>query len=133
MIYDAYIKKVDEIIEDDITIEVNGIELIVFGGYGEAICDEGQTYSVELDLESLDGIGEYDIEVLSYPEKDFIRIGDTFAYNIKGLLTKEGILDAGILIESEELQPYEFLYGQYISLNTTEYHSLSLKKSIVVD
>lgn len=113
MKYNAYIKKIDSIIEEEVTIIINNIELIVFVNVCPYVIKEGMTYPLSLDIMILD---DFEIEESNENTKKFIKNNQSFAYEIIGLLTKDGIIDAGILIDTELVKDYQYLYDKFIKI-----------------
>lgn len=111
----AYVKKIDKIIEEEVHVVINEIDLVLFVTlWPESYTvKEGETYPVELDITVLDDL---ELEELKDPTKELIRKDNLFEYEIKGRLNSFGVLDAGVLIESEDLKEYEYLYGKYIRI-----------------
>ncbi len=113
MKYHAYIKKIDSIIEEEVTIKINNTELVVFVNTCPYAIEEGTSYPVSLDITVLDDL---EIEVIDECKKGFVRSDDSFVYEIKGLLTEDGIIDAGVLIDTELVKDYQYLYGKFVRI-----------------
>ena len=97
MKYMAYVEKIDELIEEEVTININGV---VFTGFS-TVCpykiEEGKNYPVILDITVFD-----DIEINEGIDgvKNLKRIDNSFKYRISGILNPE-FIDAGIIITDE--------------------------------
>lgn len=113
MKYNAIVKKINPIIEEEVVIEINNIELVVFVNVCEYIIQEKKTYPVIIDFDVLDDL---DIVKISESKRELIRLNKSFEYEIKGLLRDDGILDVGILIDSEWLKEYQYLYGEFVKI-----------------
>ncbi|HEY9060264.1 MAG TPA: hypothetical protein VIO64_07155 [Pseudobacteroides sp.] len=112
MIYTATLKKIDSTIEGEIVLEVNGIELTGFVSYFPHKIEENKQYQVSIGFAILD-----DVEIKEiFDEKGFERINDSLSYYVKGLLKQDGTLDAGIIINDENLFDYADLHGKYIQI-----------------
>ena len=90
-------RKIDELIEEEVTININGV---VFTGFS-TVCpykiEEGKNYPVILDITVFD-----DIEINEGIDgvKNLKRIDNSFKYRISGILNPE-FIDAGIIITDE--------------------------------
>ncbi|OTY71040.1 hypothetical protein BK749_18090 [Bacillus thuringiensis serovar vazensis] len=97
MKYMAYVEKIDELIEEEVTININGV---VFTGFS-TVCpykiEEGKNYPVILDITVFD-----DIEINEGIDgvKNLKRIDNSFKYRISGILNPE-FIDVGIIITDE--------------------------------
>lgn len=114
LIYNVYVKKIDPIIEEEVTIIINEIELVVFVNVCPYAIEEKKFYLMVLDITILEDL---EIKQIDEYKKEFKRIdNNSFSYEIKGLLRDDGVLDAGVLIESELLKGYQYLYGEHIKI-----------------
>ena len=92
-------------------ININNVDLTVFANVCPYKIKEGELYPVTLGMTVLDDI---EIHVSEECRKELIRFGDSFRYEIKGVLLENGFIDAGILIDAELTGDYRYLYGQYV-------------------
>lgn len=119
MIHTATIKKIDPIIEEEITFIVNGMEIVAFMIYCPISIEEGKRYKVIFDIEDLDSFSVKKSDTKEYAIK---TVDDTFKRIIYGKIESLGVIDAGIIIESELLMDYEYileyehLIGEYVEI-----------------
>jgi hypothetical protein len=109
--YVAFIKQVNCDIEEEVTIKIGDIVLTGFANICPYPIEEERSYPVSIGFTILD---EFEIVEQQEQKKQFSRIGNTFVYEISGLLTEQGLLDANILIEDEVFEDYSYMYGKYV-------------------
>ena len=108
----AKIINLDDNVEEEVLIKINGVDLVAFITYSPYLIEIDHEYSVEIVLFADD----VDIKENNQEEKCLVRDGETFAYTVKGFLNQMGQLDVGFLIEDEIFDDYEYLYEKYITL-----------------
>ncbi|WP_035437900.1 hypothetical protein [Bacillus sp. UNC322MFChir4.1] len=113
MRYEVLVKEIDSCIEEEIVVKIKDIELTGFANIFPYEIKIGGIYPVELSLWFLD---DFAIDIQDSQEKQITKLGEGFKYELKGLLTSDGMFDIGIRIEDEILEDYEYLYGKYIKL-----------------
>ncbi|NRT73834.1 hypothetical protein [Clostridium beijerinckii] len=111
MKYLALIKKINCDIEEEVTVKIGDVILTGFANICPYPIEEDKSYPISISFTILD---EFEIVEQQGQEKQFSRIGDTFAYEISGLLTEQGLLDANIIIEDEVFEDYSYIYGKYV-------------------
>ena len=113
MKYIALIKHINPDIEEEVTVTINGVTLTGFANVCPYLIKAGESYPVSIGITIL-----YELEIVEQQgeEKRFYKDGSSFAYEISGLLTEQGILDANILIEDEVFEDYEYMYGKYVKI-----------------
>ncbi|PFV69284.1 hypothetical protein COL05_29220 [Bacillus sp. AFS059628] len=125
MKYRAYVEKTDELIDEEVTININGV---VFTGFS-TVCsykiEEGKSYPVILDItvfgnieinEGIDGV------------KSLKRIDNSFKYLISGILNRR-FIDAGIIITDEDeifLERSEY-FNKYVEIEVDRINSEFVK------
>ncbi|MGG0200889.1 hypothetical protein [Bacillus anthracis] len=114
MKYRAYVEKTDELIDEEVTININGV---VFTGFS-TVCsykiEEGKSYPVIFDITVFDNI---EINEGIEGVKSLKRIDNSFKYRISGILNR-GFIDAGIIITDEDeifLERSEY-FNKYIEI-----------------
>ena len=114
MKYMAYVEKIDELIEEEVTININGV---VFTGFS-TVCsykiEEGKSYPVILDITVF---GNIEINEGTDGVKSLKRIDNSFKYRISGILNR-GFIDAGIIITDEDeifLERSEY-FNKYVEI-----------------
>lgn len=98
MRYLALVKGLDPHIEEEVTLEIQGIEFTGFAFICPYEIKIGEKYSVSLGFVILDGL---DIREIYDSRKEMERIGTSFKYYIRGILNEDSI-DAGIVISDED-------------------------------
>lgn len=100
-------------IEEEVTLEVDGVELTCFAGVCPYELILGGEYPISFEM--------LDFEVAEQKKSEDIslkRIGNTYAYELRGMLTA-GVIDAGIKVSDEFLEHnYSYLDGKYIIIKT---------------
>jgi len=112
MKYLVLLKKLNPLIEEEVTICTNDITLTGFSSVCPYPVEEGKNYEVELGLTILDEIKIKKLEKLS---KEVSQISDGFAYLIRGELDGNR-LKSNILFEEDFLFEYSHFDGEYIEL-----------------
>ncbi|MCU5329597.1 hypothetical protein ACQJ2X_10405 [Bacillus wiedmannii] len=114
MKYMAYVEKTDELIDEEVTININGV---VFTGFS-TVCsykiEEGKSYPVILDITVFDNI---EINEGIDGVKSLKRIDNSFKYRISGILNR-GFIDVGIIITDEDeifLERSEY-FNKYVEI-----------------
>jgi hypothetical protein len=113
MVRNVFLKAIDPIVEEEVTIVVDGIELVGFVSYCPYAIEAGKTYLASIDITVLN---DFEIKEIDQPVKEFQHIGSGFAYYIRGILRPGGILDSGITIQDELLVDYAYLYNKYVEI-----------------
>ncbi|MCY7855124.1 hypothetical protein MOB44_00360 [Bacillus sonorensis] len=86
MVYNVFVKGFNGHIEE-VIIEINGIELIVFMPFGISFEPEkSKQYRILISLVVLDDL---EVQEEKDGESGFFRIDDSFSYIIKGILNLE--------------------------------------------
>jgi hypothetical protein len=98
MRYLALVKGLDPHIEEEVTLEVQGIEFTGFAFICPYEIELGKKYPVSIGFTILDGL---EIREISDSKKEFERIGTSFQYYIRGILNEDSI-DAGIVISDDD-------------------------------
>ncbi|MGG2134687.1 hypothetical protein AB1284_25870 [Bacillus sp. S2(2024)] len=126
MEYIAYVEKIDELIEEEVTINISGV---VFTGFS-TVCpykiEEGKSYPVNLDITVFD-----DIEINKGIDgvKNLKRIDNSFKYRISGILNRE-FIDAGIIITDadENFLEYSEYFNKYVEIEVDRINIEFLKE-----
>ncbi|MDG5471431.1 hypothetical protein P6709_06705 [Jeotgalibacillus sp. ET6] len=114
MEYSALIKRLDPLIEEEVTIEMNGIEFTGFAFICAYKIEVGECYSVSLGFTILD---EFKIRKIQEEKKEIERIGLGYEYYIRGFLNKYTV-DAGIVFndENEYFSEYPELINNQVEI-----------------
>lgn len=114
MRYHALVKAVDPIVEEEVTLEINGVEVVAFVTICPYQIEVGQRYPVMVGFTILDDL---EIHEMNGECKELERIESSYQYIVRGLLIEESI-DAGIIISDEDdyFSDYRYLNGQYVEL-----------------
>lgn len=85
--YSAYVKGFNSDIEEEVILEVNGVEIIGFMPFGIHFEPKrGIQYPISMSLVVLDDL---DIQEVKDFEFGFYRIDESYSYKIKGILNCE--------------------------------------------
>ncbi|WP_018931988.1 hypothetical protein [Gracilibacillus lacisalsi] len=111
MIYTDFVKNLNPHIEEEVTVEIEGIEFTGFAFICSYKIELGKSYPVSIGFTILD-----DLIILEIQEetKEIEGIGSGYEYYIRGLLY-EDTLDAGIVFNDED--QYFFDYPELIGKN----------------
>jgi hypothetical protein len=98
MVYTALVKRLDPQIEEEVTIEIEGIEFTGFAFICPYKIEVGKSYPVSIGFTILN---ELMIREIQGEKKEIERIGLGYEYYIRGLLHEDKI-DAGIVFTDED-------------------------------
>ncbi|MDQ1852460.1 hypothetical protein [Bacillus stercoris] len=114
MIYKALIKKLDPHIEEEVILEIEGIEFTGFSSVCPYEIEVGKKYPVLVGFTSLD---ELVIRESIEKTKELEQIGLGYQYYIRGILQEDSI-DAGIVLtdEDEYFSEYPHLIGEHVEI-----------------
>ncbi|MFV8457240.1 hypothetical protein ACNO5M_19415 [Vibrio owensii] len=111
IIYNAKVLGLNPDIEEEVTLEVNGIELTCFAGMCPYELNIGQEYPVTFEMLDFELTEQESAE-----ETSTTRVDSTYAYKLLGRLNG-GTIDAGLKICDDFLESdYAYLDGQFICL-----------------
>ncbi|GAB6085906.1 hypothetical protein [Alkaliphilus crotonatoxidans] len=101
MEYNAIVKGFNEHVEEEVIVEIGGVEITGFMPFGISFQpEEKQEYLVSLGFVVLDDIEMQKIEQL---DMGFYRIDNSFAYFIRGYFDfDKRTINAGLIVELEE-------------------------------
>ncbi|CCN48801.1 conserved hypothetical protein [Vibrio nigripulchritudo MADA3029] len=109
--YNAKVLGLNRDIEEEVTLEVNGVVLTCFAGVCPYELTIGQEYLVTFEMLDFDLSEQKNSE-----ETSLKRIGNTYAYELKGKLSGSTI-NTVVEVSDEFLQSnYGYLDGNYICL-----------------
>lgn len=109
----ALVKKIDPDIEEEVTLELNGVEITCFAGVCPYRIQEGNKYPVSFELEVFN---DYCIEELNEEKVALQRIGNGFSYWIAGRLDGS-VIHSVIQFKDEILMSdYSHLDGKFIRM-----------------
>ncbi|MED1507301.1 hypothetical protein [Bacillus proteolyticus] len=126
MKYMAYVEKTNKLMEEEVTININGI---VFTGFS-TVCpykiEEGKSYPVILDITVFDNI---EINEGIDGVKSLKRSDNSFKYRISGMLN-HGFIDAGIIItdEDEIFPEHSEYFNKYVEIEVNRINIEFLKE-----
>lgn len=114
MVYTALVKRLDPQIEEEVTIEIDGIEFTGFSFVCPYKIEVGKSYPVSLGFTVLD---ELIIREIQGEKKELERIGLGYEYYIRGLLHEDKI-DAGLVFtdNDEYFSDYPELMDKYTEI-----------------
>lgn len=114
MKYWAVVKRLDPHIEEEVTLEVEGIEFTGFAFICPYEIEVGRRYPVSIGFTILEGLIIHEI----YDDKkELERIDEGFQYYLRGLLQEDSI-DTGVVFtdEDEYFADYPDLLGKYVEM-----------------
>ncbi|MFB1052228.1 hypothetical protein [Paraliobacillus sp. JSM ZJ581] len=114
MVYTALVKRLDPQIEEEVIIEIEGIEFTGFAFICPYKIEVGKSYPVLIGFTILN---ELMIREIQGEKKEIERIGLGYEYYIRGLLHEDKI-DAGLVFtdEDEYFLDYHELMDKYIEI-----------------
>lgn len=115
MIYQAQVLHLDEDVEEEVVLQVGGIELTCFAGVCPYAIEEGLFYPVELRPVVFD---DYVVtELADNPALSIVRVGNGFAYVVTGKLSGGCLESGGLIFEDEVLQrDFGHLDGKMVAM-----------------
>ena len=114
MVYTALVKRLDLQIEEEVTIEIEGIEFTGFAFICPYKIEVGKSYPVSIGFTILN---ELMIREIQGEKKEIERIGMGYEYYIRGLLHEDKI-EAGLVFtdDDEYFSDYPELMDKYIEI-----------------
>ena len=114
MVYMALVKRLDPQIEEEVTIEIEGIEFTGFAFICPYKIEVGKSYPVSIGFTILN---ELMIREIQGEKKEIERIGLGYEYYIRGLL-HEDTVDAELIFTDEDdyFTDYPELMDKYIEI-----------------
>ncbi|MCT6942583.1 MAG: hypothetical protein M3Z62_19370 [Metasolibacillus sp.] len=114
MVYTALVKRLDPQIEEEVTLEIEGIEFTGFSFICPYKIEVGKSYSVSLGFTILN---ELIIHEIQGDKKEIERIGSGYEYYVRGLL-QEDTIDAGLVFtdDDEYFSDYTELESKFIEI-----------------
>lgn len=112
--YQAKLLKLDEIIEEEVLVEINGLQFVGFASVCPYKLTLNKIYPVKLGLTFLD---DPEIIELNEPEYSLKRINKTFKYILRGKICGESIdIGNGIKIQDDIFKEDSYLDKQYVEI-----------------
>jgi len=102
--------KINNNIEEEITLEVNGIEVICFANVCPYDIEVGEKYPVMFSSMTFD---DYNVKELHEEIKSLKKTDNAYSYVVKGKLEGEMVLSV-IDIVDDGLLDYKYLDGSYV-------------------
>ncbi|WP_339246445.1 hypothetical protein NYE53_19910 [Bacillus sp. FSL R5-0523] len=128
MIYKALIKGLDPHIEEEVILEIEGVEFTGFSSVCPYEIEVGKKYPVLVGFTILD---ELVIRESIEKTKELERIGLGYQYYIRGVLQEDSI-DAGIVLtdEDEYFSEYPYLIGKNVEMKVDRISVEFLRDSV---
>ena len=107
----AYLKHIDDVIEEKVTLITNNVEVVCFAGVCPFEIQVGQEYSVSFEMNVF---SDYHLEKSASKETGVTRLGNSFQYLLRGKLNGNTVL-CGLPFEDEILRSnYGYLDGDIV-------------------
>ena len=115
MIYHAKVLRIDENVEEEVTLQIGNTELTCFSGSYYLEKKVGSSYPVELNLFVLN---DYVVEKVSdNTEPSIVRLGNTFAHIITGRLNGRCLESGELTFEDDVLlSDFGYLDGKMVTM-----------------
>ncbi|UQZ55198.1 hypothetical protein C2H96_12290 [Bacillus subtilis] len=128
MIYNAFVKGLDPHIEEEVILEIEGIEFTGFSSVCPYEIEVGKKYPVLVGFTILD---ELVIRESIEKTKELEQIGLGYQYYIRGILQEDSI-DAGIVLtdEDEYFSEYPHLIGEHVEIKVDRISVEFLRDSV---
>ncbi|MBL4966715.1 hypothetical protein [Bacillus halotolerans] len=128
MIYKALVKGIDPHIEEEVILEVEGVEFTGFSSVYPYEIEVGKKYPVLVGFTILD---ELVIRENKEETKELERIGLGYQYYIRGVL-QENSIDAGFVLtdEDEYFSEYPYLIGEHVEIKVDRVSIEFLRESV---
>jgi hypothetical protein len=112
--YQAKLLKLDDLIEEEVTVEVNGLQFVGFASVCPYKIMSNMIYPINIGLTFLDGP---DIIELHEPQPSLERIDMTYGYILSGQVCGDSIdIGNGIKIQDDIFNESPYLDGQFIKI-----------------
>lgn len=109
----AFLTGVSELIEEEVMLRIGNVELKGFANIIPYQLKEGNQYDVFLGITILD---DFQLSESSVEIKELKPLNDSFKYLIRGILKEGGILDAGVILQDEIFEEYEYLINKFVEV-----------------
>ncbi|WP_314065422.1 hypothetical protein [uncultured Vagococcus sp.] len=106
------VSKIDPLVEEEIDFLVKNQKIVAFNVSPQEL-EVGKEYEAEIDI-FINNVLE--IEKQENEQVKEIKHLNNFSYKLWGKLLEDNVLDVGFFITSDLFEDYEYLVGQYISL-----------------
>ncbi|MEE5180228.1 hypothetical protein JDW21_15695 [Bacillus subtilis] len=128
MIYKALVKGLDPHIEEEVILQIEGVEFTGFSSVCPYEIELGKKYPVLVGFTILD---ELMVRENKEGIKDLKRIGLGYQYYIRGILQEDSI-DAGIVFtdEDEYFSEYPHLIGKHVEIKVDRISIEFLRDSV---
>lgn len=112
--YQAKLLKLDELIEEEVLVEINGLQFVGFASVCPYKLTLNKIYQVNLGLTFLDGP---EIIVLDEAQHNLERIDKTYEYILCGQICGDSIdIGNGIKIQDDIFSENSYLDKQYVKI-----------------
>lgn len=106
------VSKIDSLVEEEVDFLVENQKIVAFNVSPQEL-EVGKEYEAEIDIFINDVL---EIEKQENEQVKEIKHLSNFSYKLWGKLLEDNVLDVGFFITSDLFEDYEYLVGQYISL-----------------
>ena len=113
--YNVEIIGLNQDIEEEVTLEINGIKLTCFASICPYVLNIGQKYPITFEMLDFELS-----EQINSEETSLKRTGNTYAHKLKGKLCGDAINSIIKVSDDALASDYAYLDGKYVSLNIEE-------------
>lgn len=106
------VSTIDPMIEEDVEFLVENQKIVAFNVSPQELVI-GKEYEAEIDIFINDF---FEVEKQGNEQVKKVKHLNNFSYTLWGKLLEDHVLDVGFFITSDLFEDYEYLVGQYISL-----------------
>ncbi|MFK4345236.1 MULTISPECIES: hypothetical protein [unclassified Paenibacillus] len=113
MKYNALVKAIDSNIEEEVRVEINGIEFTGFVDCFPYLINTGSYYPVEIGITVLDDL---ELKEINESVQEIEQIGNGFGYFIRGELDGNCCLNSVMIFQDDWFLEYSYLGGKYVEI-----------------
>lgn len=106
------VSKIDSLVEEEVEFLINNQKVVAFNVSPQELVI-GKEYKAEIDIFTNDFL---EIKQQKSEQIKKVKHIDNFSYVLWGKLLEDNILDVGFFITSDLFEDYNYLIGEYISL-----------------
>jgi hypothetical protein len=113
-LYEAKLIGLSPWIDEEVTIEVNGVQIVGFATVCPYEIELNKTYPIEISLEFFDGKGFKELKEEKYQLQ---HIGEAYSYILSGKVIEDSLdVGHGIRIYDELFEEHPYLNGSFVEV-----------------